>query len=146
MSVIDQTILAAHLASTAAMAGLVTFVQVVHYPLMSRVRPEDFVAFEASHTSRTSLVVAPLMLIEAASSLWVLSRDPRDWAAIAGAVLLAYVWIWTFGVMVPLHGRLSKGWDARAHTRLVRLNGPRTIAWWLRTVLAAWMIFKGAAT
>jgi hypothetical protein len=39
-----------HLAATAAMVGLIWFVQVVHYPLFASVGADEFVAYENAHT------------------------------------------------------------------------------------------------
>jgi hypothetical protein len=46
----------------------------------------------------------------------------------------------TFLVQVPLHERLSAGWDAAAHQRLVASNWVRTVLWTVRAVLVAAML------
>jgi hypothetical protein len=43
-------------------------------------------------------------------------------------------------VQVPLHERLSAGWDAAAHQRLVASNWVRTVLWTVRAVLVAAML------
>jgi hypothetical protein len=134
--------LALHVGATAAMTGLVWFVQVVHYPLMARVAPEAFGSFERAHMMRTGWVVAPLMLTEAASCAALVAWRPAGvspWMVWSGAVLLAAIWASTFLVQVPLHERLSGGWDADAHAKLVAWNWPRTIMWTARAGLAALM-------
>jgi hypothetical protein len=50
------------------MNGLIWFVQIVHYPLMTRAGREGFARYEAGHTARTTTVVAPLMLAEATTA------------------------------------------------------------------------------
>ena len=52
--------------------------------------------------------------------------------AVAGIVLLGVVWLSTWGIQVPCHARLSRGFDARTHRRLVRSNWIRTICWTVR--------------
>lgn len=121
------------------MAGLIWFVQRVHYPLMSCVHAEAFTDFERSHMKRTTPVVATLMLLEAASAAWLLHRDPASPQLLVATVLLVFAWVWTFAVMVPLHERLARGFDAITHRRLVALNWPRTIAWSLRAIIAIWI-------
>lgn len=136
----------AHAGATLLMAGLAWFVQIVHYPLMTHVQPERFRTFEAAHTARTTIVVAPLMLIEALAAVLIVVASPPDvpvWTAWCGLALLSLVWGTTFGVLVPLHRRLQRGWDARSHAALVRWNLPRTIAWSLRGALALWMLTPG---
>lgn len=123
---------AVHVAATAAMTGLIWFVQVVHYPLMARVGAEGFAAYERAHTRRTSWVVMPLMTVELATAvaLVVPGAGPLaiQWAA-ANVAALAGIWAVTFFVSVPCHRRLERGWDAAAHRRLVRANWVRTALW-----------------
>jgi hypothetical protein len=59
---------------------------------------------------------------------------------IAGAVLLACIWLSTFAVQVPLHAQLGQGFDEATHQALVRSNWIRTVGWTLRCALAAWMV------
>lgn len=58
----------AHLGSSLYMVWLIWFVQVVHYPLFSRVRNRDFPSYEQSHTAFTTWVVAPPMMIKGATA------------------------------------------------------------------------------
>lgn len=139
----------AHAFSTLAMAGVIWFVQVVHYPLFQRVGEECFVAYEREHTRRTTLIVAPLMLVELTSAallgVMALSSERVDATlAMLGLALLAVVWGSTFGVQVPLHGRLTERFDQRDAARLVSTNRVRTIAWTARGVVALLMLTAGA--
>ncbi len=143
-------LLLAHLGSTGLMAGLIWFVQIVHYPLHAAVPAEAFVAYEREHVARTGRLVGPLMLVEAATVVALLVRPPDGlsaWMPGAGAGLLALLWISTFLVQVPMHRRLERGADVATVRRLVASNWIRTAAWSLRFGLAAWMLvaFLGAA-
>lgn len=136
-----------HAFATLLMCGLVWFVQVVHYPLFARVGPEAFAAYEAIHQSRTTMIVAPLMLTEAAVAVLLLVARPAGLPTgllIANAILLAAVWGLTFFGAVPLHARLGAGFDAEAHRRLVAINWPRTLAWTAKSVVAL-LIARAAA-
>jgi hypothetical protein len=68
-------------------------------------------------------------LATAAVLVWMGLRDPLF---LGSLVPLAVVWISTAMVQVPLHDRLSGGFDALAHRRLVSTNAWRTTAWTLR--------------
>jgi len=138
-----KLLLAAHAFATLAMTGLIWFVQIVHYPLFARVGPDSFPSYHAAHTTRTGYVVIPLMLLEASTAaaiaLLPASGVPRAQAWI-GAALLAVAWASTFLVQVPLHRRLSSGFDDGAIRRLTATNWTRTIAWTARGLLAlGWM-------
>ena len=130
---------AVHAFVTVALCGLIWFVQVVHYPLMARVGSAGFATYEAAHVRRTTWVVAPLMLTEAASAA-ALVLAPPDGAdrglVLTGAVLLLLVWAATAWLSVPCHRRLAGGWDAAVARRLVRTNWVRTAAWSARAAIA----------
>jgi hypothetical protein len=132
-------VLIAHAAATWAMTGLIWFVQVVHYPLFAAVGPAGFAAFHAAHSRLTTLVVGPLMLVEAAGAVWIaLERPAVD--AWLGVALLAVVWGTTFFVSVPRHNLLAAGFDAAVIDSLVATNWIRTIAWTARAAVAAWFL------
>ena len=80
-------ILAAHALVTIMMAGVIWFVQIVHYPLMADVGAEAFVAYERKHVARTGRIVGPLMLVEEATAI-LLAITPGDTLAWSGAGLL----------------------------------------------------------
>ncbi|MCS7041683.1 MAG: hypothetical protein NZR01_02720 [Bryobacteraceae bacterium] len=141
-----NAVLVLHAAATWFMAGLVWFVQLVHYPLMGRVGSGEFPLYEALHQQRTTWIVAPAMTLEAALAAWLAWRPPAaapSGSVLAAAALLAAIWVSTFAVQVPLHARLSAGFDAAAHRRLVRTNWWRTLGWSVRACLAAWWLMRG---
>lgn len=128
-------LLLAHAAATLALAGLVWFVQVVHYPLFARVPGEAFTAYELEHGRRTTWVVAPLMAVEALTAVALVLVEPGALTVI-GVALVVGIWASTFLVQVPCHRVLSRGWDAAAHRRLVRTNWLRTVLWSARGAIA----------
>ena len=128
-----------HTAATLYMVGLIWFVQWVHYPLMGEVGREGFARYEALHTQRTTWVVGPPMLLELGATAWLCWQPPVGVSAglpWLGAGLLALVWLATATLQVPAHGRLSGGFEADVHRRLVGSNWIRTVAWTLRGGIA----------
>lgn len=146
----EQVLLLAHAGSTLAMAGVIWFVQVVHYPLFAAVPAGGFIAYESAHRRLTTRVVAPLMLVELATTAALPFRPAaaaavataagQKWALWVGLALLVAIWLSTSLVQVPLHERLSAGFDADVHRRLVRSNWLRTIAWTARAGLALFLL------
>lgn len=138
-------LLIAHAAATLWMTGLIWFVQVVHYPLFALVGSAGFAAYESAHAARTTLVVGPPMLLELATTVFLLSLPegavPRS-AAWTGAALLALVWVSTALLQVPQHNILGAGFDRPAHQMLVHSNWLRTVAWSLRAALALWLLWR----
>lgn len=136
-------ILNLHAAATLYMAGLIWFVQLVHYPLMARVGTEGYTHYQRAHEKRTSLAVAPAMLIELATALYLALRTPdtiEPELAWAGFALVLLLWLSTALLQVPCHKRLATGLDEAAHRRLVRTNWLRTWMWSARGVIALLML------
>lgn len=131
--------LLAQLITTFAMFGLIWFVQVVHYPLFELAHGETFAA---RHATRTTWVVAPLMLIELATGVdllraaWRPSFIPAG-EAWFGLLLIGVIWLSTAVVQVPLHNRLQARHSVADAQRLVATNWVRTAAWSIRAVLVA---------
>lgn len=141
---IIRLMLLTHIGSTLFMTGLIWFVQVVHYPLFGSVGDSQFTAYEGRHTSLTSFVVGPPMLIEIATALaliWVRPDGIPAWMIWAGLALLVIVWLSTAFLQVPYHETLSQGFNADAHNKLVITNWIRTISWSLRGLLVLWMAY-----
>jgi hypothetical protein len=136
-----------HAAATWYMVGLIWMVQVVHYPLMAGVGNAGYADYQTRHMRQTTWVVLPPMLIELASSCALLVVAMRTeaslpaWLAAGGLGLVLLLWAVTFGVSVPLHGRLHGGFDAAAHRRLVVTNWWRTLLWSLRGGVALAMLY-----
>lgn len=133
-----MTLLLLHVAATVFMTGLGWFVQIVHYPLLHRVGASGFHQYEAEHMRRTSPVVAPVMLFELGTGIWLVLAPPAGIEAamlLVNAALLAVVWGSTFVLQVPLHRDLERGFAAHTVDRLVATNWVRTAAWSLRAVL-----------
>lgn len=135
-------LLIVHAFVTVMMTGVIWFVQLVHYPLMSRVPPEAMCVYAREHARRTTWIVAPLMIAEAAIAAGLLVMPTRlpPWLLIAGAALVVAAWVATFGLSVPCHNRLGREYDAATVRRLVRTNWIRTFAWTARSVIALSLI------
>ena len=130
-------IVAAHLFATFAMTGIIWFVQVVHYPMLARLPHENFAELEHEHCDRTGFVVAPPMLVEAFTLVWLILRGFDSPLFLFTAALLIVVWVSTFTLQVPAHRALLQGWSEPVHRRLVLTNWIRTAAWTLRAGILA---------
>ena len=131
----QQILFTTHVMATAFMCGLIWFVQVVHYPMFLRFAKEGFSATMQMHQQRTTLVVAPVMLLELGTGILLLWHPylPK-WAWTLNLLSIAIVWLSTGFVQVPLHRRLETGYDFEAAAALVRSNWLRTLAWTVRSV------------
>jgi hypothetical protein len=133
-----------NVAATGMMIGVIWFVQVVHYPLFAAVGRDGFAAYEDAHSRRTTLVVAPPMLVELATGAWLVFDPPASppaWLFRIGFALIAILWLSTFLLQVPRHTLLGRGFDPRVHAALVATNWVRTVAWTARGILLLTALF-----
>lgn len=133
-----NAVLVVSVIATWAMIGLIWMVQLVHYPMLSRLSLHEPAAAAADHQRRISWVVGPLLAAEGVTALALLVRQPATmgwFTAWSAAALLGVALLSTVLVQVPLHTRLASGHDADAAARLVSTNWVRTAAWTGRGVV-----------
>lgn len=138
-------ILLSNLAATLAMLGIIWFVQIVHYPLYTRINPDAFPNYEVAHVNLVTLVVGPLMFIELGTAVLLLVSPPPSvpyWGLILGLVLIGIIWAITVFINVPQHNVLSYNFDADVHRALLLWNWGRTVAWSARAVLMLWVLSR----
>ena len=120
------------------MAGLCWFVQAVAYPQFARVAAADFPAYHKAHTTFTSLVVLPPMIVELATAVALVWHGPHDGVFQMSLLLVSVCWINTFAMAVPAHAKLTRAHDTAVIRTLVRANWIRTLAWTARGLLLLW--------
>ena len=140
-----NSILLANFVATCLMAGVIWFVQWVHYPLLAKVPVDRAVETAIDHQRRTGQVLAIPMAVEGFTTLGLLIIRPESvpifWPWF-GAVLLAVALGSTVFVSVPLHAKMATNPTADVGQRLVVTNWPRTIAWSLRAAACSVMILQ----
>jgi hypothetical protein len=130
-------------AATWYMVGLIWFVQVVHYPLFSFAAKDNFVNFEQAHSSLTSLVVGPPMLVELITAILMVALAANSQKRMISGVallLLVIVWCSTAFLQIPAHNKLGAGFDSGAHGTLVATNWIRTVSWSARGLILAYLM------
>ena len=126
-----------HLVATVFMVGLIWFVQVVHYPLFNRISGDASIQYAAEHQRRTAWVVGLPMLVEGITTLW-LFFNPIDGRLLPllGGLLLLKIHLSTIFLQIPLHKKLSQGYEREVVRKLVATNWIRTIGWTIRAAIA----------
>jgi hypothetical protein len=127
---------------------LIWFVQIVHYPLFSKVGSVEFPEHELLHQRMTTWVVGPMMLAELASAVLLLlfGNEIATWLAWVGMILINVIWLSTLVLQIHAHHSLQvDGFTTVAHTRLVHTNWIRTVAWSARGLVAIAMLSMGIA-
>jgi hypothetical protein len=135
-----------HLISCWAMVGVIWIIQLVHYPAYRFIDASQFTQYQLFHSNQITYFVAPMMLMEFASSVWMLylalqTRTNLTWQ-IVSFVLLLIIWGLTFFKIVPLHSQLQFGKDSSMIEQIIQLNWWRTILWSARSLLILKLIWK----
>lgn len=135
-----ETILLINTLSSFFMAGLIWFVQLVHYPSFHFLDEDNFTKFHAHHSLKTGFVVKPVMSLELATSgalAWNFG-----WISVnaVGFYLVILIWIATFFISVPKHNALKHGKVDSLITGLVHTNWIRTILWSIKSGLSFWVL------
>ncbi len=113
---------------------LIWIVQLSVYPSFSYFTREGLKRWHKQYTWRITVVVLPLMNAQLALGLIHLART-QDWFTISTMVVIAALWFLTFGLFVPLHGRIDKEqYDSRTLQLLVSRNWYRTALWTLLVI------------
>lgn len=136
-------VLLINLLATWTMVGVIWFVQVVHYPLLSVVPVESAASVAVEHQRRTGWVVGAPMALEGVTTLALLVLVPEGvawfvpWLA---GIPLAVALGATIFLSVPRHERMARDPDAQVGKELVSTNWVRTIAWTVRGVIVGGMV------
>jgi hypothetical protein len=133
-------LLVVHFAVTWALVGLIWTIQAVHYPLLKDVGHAGFLSYHERHMVRITWVVGPLMLAEISSAVLLFYLGERAVVFQISLGVLALIWGSTWLWFIPLHRKLSQGYDATTVQRLVRANVWRTVGWTVRGLCLAALI------
>lgn len=144
----NDVVLLLNTVSSWTMVGVIWFVQVVHYPLLSVVPVESAATVAVEHQRRTGWVVMVPMTVEGVTTLLLLGMVPEGvawfvpWLA---GVPLAVALLATVLLSVPRHARMAANPDATVGHELVTTNWVRTIAWSVRGIVTAGMLIATLA-
>jgi hypothetical protein len=136
------TLLVIHAGVTWCLVGLIWVIQVVHYPMFKNVGRENFVAYHERHMALILWLVAPLMFVEIGSAVVIFWMGERSMPFCISLGALFMVWVATALLQVPLHNKLTLGYDEITIDRLVSTNIWRTLAWTLRGVCLSSMLIS----
>ena len=144
----EDAVLVLNVLASWTMVGVIWFVQVVHYPLLSVVPVESASAVAVEHQRRTGWVVMLPMTIEGVTTLLLLVMVPAGvawfvpWLA---GIPLAVALGATMLLSVPRHARMASNPDPTVGRELVTTNWVRTIAWSLHGLVTAGMLLATLA-
>lgn len=125
------------------LCGVIWLVQLVHYPFFHRTDRDHFRKHMSFHKVRISVIVMPLMIAELGTSIW-LSFMAADLLLLhrTGLGIVIFIWLVTFFTSVPLHEKLSDGYEEATVQKLVNTNWIRTLLWTLKSVLGVLILLQ----
>jgi len=126
-----------HFGAACYMAGVIWFVQLIHYRWLDDVSASKFDDYHQRYTRIMGYVVGPAMCVELVSGalIYLFFAELNMLLIHLSMALLVIIWISTFALQVPCHAKLVKGYDAAVHQKLLKTNWIRTIVWTARVVL-----------
>lgn len=123
-----------HLISTAIIVGIIWVIQVVHYPSFHFIETDEYVSFQKFHMDKIAYIVVPVMLIESISG-FILIYNELNTVLLISMILLFFIWVLTGIFFVPIHQKLTSGYQEELVEKLVKINWVRTIFWTIRLLL-----------
>ena len=118
------------------MVGVSLITHFVTYPSFRLIKSSLFSEFHKSYTNKMLFIVAPIMILELISSLFLVIFDVSDNNTEIGLLIsLLLIWFLTFFIIVPIHNKLTVNYNKDLNQKLIKYNGLRTIFWIIKLLL-----------
>ena len=118
------------------MVGVSLITHFVTYPSFKLIRSSLFSEFHKSYTNKMLFIVAPVMILELISSLFLVIFDVSDNNTEIGLLIsLLLIWFLTFFIIVPIHNKLTVNYNKDLNQKLIKYNGLRNIFWIIKLIL-----------
>ena len=118
------------------MVGVSLITHFVTYPSFKLIKSSLFSEFHKSYTNKMLFIVAPVMILELISSLFLVIFDVSDNNTEIGLLIsLLLIWFLTFFIIVPIHNKLTVNYNKDLNQKLIKFNGLRTIFWIIKLIL-----------
>ena len=118
------------------MVGVSLITHFVTYPSFKLIKSSLFSEFHKSYTNKMLFIVAPVMILELISSLFLVIFDVSDNNTEIGLLIsLLLIWFLTFFIIVPIHNKLTVKYNKDLNQKLIKYNGLRTIFWIIKLIL-----------
>ena len=120
---------------------LIWIVQLAIYPSFSYFTREGLKQWHKKYTLQITFVVLPLMNVQLVLAIIHLARA-QDWFTITSMLIVTGLWLLTFGLFVPMHGKIDREqYSAKTLDQLVQKNWYRTALWSVLVVLDVVYLF-----
>ena len=127
----EQLFLKINIYSNIYLIAISVMVQLIIYPSFKNYDNSNFRSFHSSYTQKMFFIVGPIMIIELLSTLYLVIKD----TFLFPSTIVAFIWLTTFFLIVPVHNSLNSAFSIRTHKKLLRLNIVRTSFWVLKLLI-----------
>ena len=144
----EQIVFLTNVVSTLMMTGIMWFVHLIHYPVLSYVNQTELAQYEQQHVKHTMKWAVLILVIEVVSAtllFWFRPANISIFPVAIGFALLIPIWVTTWSSCVPAHCKLENGFNSQVLQKLMKANFLRTLCWTFRTVIVIWMLSKVSA-
>jgi hypothetical protein len=139
---VNNLIYITHAFSCFFMTGLIWLIQCIHYPSYKYIDPTKFSTYQNFHTTTITFIVGPVMVLEIFTGMSILFDQKLNALSSVNFIGLVLIWLATAFFSVPLHGKLSLGYDAVTIHSLISTNWIRTFFWTTRSFLIIYFMFQ----
>ena len=127
----EQLFLKINIYSNIYLIAISVMVQLIIYPSFKNYDNSNFRSFHNSYTKKMFFIVGPIMILELLSTLYLVVKN----TFLFPSTIVAFIWLTTFFLIVPVHNSLNSAFSIRTHKKLLRLNIVRTSFWVLKLLI-----------
>ncbi len=121
------------------MLAIIWLIQLIHYPSFLHINENEFKDFHAKHTQIMGFLVGPIMVLELIISCMQLSTGVNA-SSISLLIIVLCLWFFTFFVSVPIHNKLSGGFQKTLIQKLILTNWLRTLLWTIKFLMMSFQL------
>lgn len=121
------------------MLAIIWLIQLIHYPSFLHINENEFKDFHAKHTQIMGFLVGPVMVLELIISCMQLSTGVNA-SSISLLIIVLCLWFFTFFVSVPIHNKLSGGFQKTLIQKLILTNWLRTLLWTIKFLMMSFQL------
>jgi len=126
-----------NLISTLLIAGILWFVQLVHYPLFNEIPAKNMVNYGYYHMQKISGIINLLFIVDFITIVFLLLLVNSDLSAtlmVINISIFLFIVFLTRITFLPIHQQLSKNPNSTLIAKLINLNWIRTLVWSLKVI------------
>lgn len=134
-----------NLISTLLIAGILWFVQLVHYPLFNEMPAKNMVNYGYYHMQKISGIINLLFIIDFITIVFLLLLVNSDLSAtlmLINISIFLFIVILTRITFLPIYQQISKNPNSILITKLINLNWIRTLVWSLKVIFMLIIFFE----